>query len=127
MMILIRTQKNGNAITGELYFGDRLICCTLERADKLIPRGLYKVEVNKSPRFSQSRGETVYLPLLYNKDVPATRGIRIHAGNTIDDTAGCVLVGEPLGSEKLQRSRNFETIVTQISKIDSSLLICESF
>lgn len=126
-MILIRTKKNGNAVTGELYFGDRLICCTLERADKLIPRGLYKVEVNKSPKFSKLRGETVYLPLLYNDKVSATRGIRIHAGNTIADTAGCVLVGAYFENNKLQNSRPFEALVTQLCKIDRSLLICESF
>lgn len=126
-MILVRTKKNGNAITGGLYFGDRLICYTLERADKLIPRGLYKVEVNKSPKFSKLRGDTVYLPLLYNDKVAPSRGIRIHAGNTIEDTAGCVLVGGYFANDKLQESRPFETIVTQICKIDRSLLICESY
>lgn len=50
-----------------------------------IAEGRYEVIVNWSNRFKRN------LPLLLN--VPEFQGIRIHAGNTADDTEGCLLVG----------------------------------
>jgi hypothetical protein len=51
-----------------------------------IPFGTYKVEITMSARFKKE------LPLLI--DVPEFEGIRIHAGNTAEDSHGCLLVGE---------------------------------
>lgn len=50
-----------------------------------IPAGRYEVIVSFSQRFRRM------LPLLLR--VPDFEGIRIHGGNTVDDTEGCPLLG----------------------------------
>ena len=51
-----------------------------------IPAGRYAVAVTWSPHLKE------WLPLLLH--VPLFEGIRIHTGNTAQDTRGCILVGE---------------------------------
>ena len=83
---LIRNQPQGKALFGQLYVDGEYFCDTLENTDYAIPTGFYRLRVTMSPRFR------IYLPLL--DGVIGRSGIRIHAGNTIDHTEGCILVGE---------------------------------
>ena len=53
-----------------------------------IPEGRYAVVISWSPKMKK------WLPILLG--VPMFSGIRIHAGNTAKDTAGCILVGQNL-------------------------------
>ena len=85
---------------GELYIEGEMECNTLEDTDRFlenqenekvpkesaIPRGNYKVIIDKSTRFKRD------MPHLLN--VPRFEGVRIHKGNTEEDTEGCILVGE---------------------------------
>jgi len=50
-----------------------------------IPAGVYRVRRTWSPRYQRDMPEVL--------EVPAFRGIRIHSGNSDDDTEGCILPG----------------------------------
>ena len=86
-LVLVRDCRTETAIMGHLLFNGTVICYTLENKAKAIPCGIYNIENSKSPKFKRE------LPLLYNKTVAESRGIRIHSGNTSKDSVGCVLVG----------------------------------
>lgn len=70
-----------------------------------IPCGLYRVTLTHSQRFNR------ILPLV--NDVPGFTGIRIHPGNTFEDTDGCLLPGYEKNGEAVGRSRlAFEELFT---------------
>ena len=119
-LTLSRTVLDPNYTQGRLTAavgGDRIECDTLEPPDRqltqdmdadevrkhkvkgltAIPRGRYLLVVTRSPRFNS------WLPLLIG--VKGFDGIRIHAGNTVKDTAGCILVGQAVGNGILASSR----------------------
>lgn len=65
-----------------------------------IPEGEYEIIINISPRFRRK------LPRLLS--VPGFSGILIHRGNTAEDTAGCILVGENKVKGRLVNSTAYE-------------------
>ena len=104
LLKLIRNAPQGKALFGQLYVDGKSFCDTLENTDYAIPTGFYRLRVTFSPRWQ------VLLPILdgvwgfrkskvesqkskVNETTQRT-GIRIHAGNTIEHTEGCILVGE---------------------------------
>ena len=93
---LLRSAPEGKALFGQLYVDGEYFCDTLENTDYAIPTGFYRLRVTMSPRFR------IYLPIL--DGVIGRSGIRIHAGNTIDHTEGCILVGEREGEQRLLSS-----------------------
>lgn len=121
MLVLVRDIRKGDAILGKLYFNGGLVCYTLENASKAIPCGVYNVQNSKSPKFKRE------LPLLYGYNVAESRGIRIHAGNTSKDSAGCVLVGmgRDTVSGTLTESRLAETMVTMLCRTVRHICISE--
>ena len=109
-LLLERTEKTQTYTAGSLYvvneLGKAYFCDTLEPSlhptnhlrPKAIPAGRYDVAVTWSPRFKR------WLPLLLK--VPHRSGIRIHAGNNPEDTAGCILVGRALLPGHVYNSRS---------------------
>lgn len=107
-LLLKRIAKRETYTIGKLYVDNHLFCDTcedkvrdIEREGKVygktaIPYGTYKVTLKvQSPKYSQRASYDWckgYLPRLLN--VPHFDGILIHAGNTAEDSAGCILVGE---------------------------------
>lgn len=72
-----------------------------------IPAGRYKVIITHSPRFRRP------LPLLL--DVPGFTGVRIHPGNTVADTEGCILPGRIRTTDGVSESRlAFDALYRQI-------------
>jgi len=123
VLILIRRRysEDCKGVFGELFLCGKHICWTLENASKIIPSGFYFVENSKSPKFKRE------LPLLYNKKVPASRGIRIHVGNNaVKDSQGCVLVGMMCNDNELQESKSAETMVTMLCRSIEKLAIVDA-
>lgn len=122
MLVIVRDTFTETAVLGRLFLGGTCICFTLENRSRAIPCGVYNVSNSRSPKFKRE------LPLLYGYNVAESRGIRIHAGNTSKDSAGCVLVGmgrdiAPDGS--LTESRLAETMVTMLCRTVRHVCITE--
>ena len=87
LISLKRETPRGKAVFGRLVVdGGMLAMDTLENLTYAIPDGFYRVRMTYSPRFQE------VLPIL--DGVIGRTGIRIHAGNTIEHTEGCILVGD---------------------------------
>ena len=121
MLVLVRDAYTETAILGRLFVGGTCICYTLENRSKAIPCGTYNIENSNSPKFKRE------LPLIYGYKVAESRGIRIHAGNTSKDSAGCVLVG--MGRDtvegSLTESKLAETMVAMLCRTIKHLTITE--
>lgn len=120
MLVLIRESVSGKAVQGCLFLNDTFIAYTLENADKVIPEGVYNIENSVSPKFKRE------LPLIYNKNVPAKRGVRIHVGNSYKDSSACVLVGMGRKGDKLTESAPAETMVTMLCRNVKKMAIVEA-
>jgi len=91
---------------GKIYIDGEYFCDTLEDktrdlnkdgdlndegegkvyGETAIPYGIYEMILSWSPKFKKE------MPLIIG--VKHFEGIRIHSGNTVKDTLGCILVGE---------------------------------
>lgn len=114
---LVRKTFTDESTVGALSVNGKHECFTLEdkvRAVKIkgataIPAGIYEVTITFSDRFQRP------LPLLLN--VPNFSGIRIHSGNTADDTEGCILVGTTQSKNFIGNSRvAFKALCGKIEK-----------
>lgn len=123
-------RKDGYTI-GKMYVDNTYFCDTLEDTDRglkdsmqvseilakkrkgvtAIPMGKYDILLTFSPKFKR------VLPLLLN--VKCYEGVRIHAGNTVENTEGCLLVGENKEKGKVLNSR------ATLEKLMSVFFECE--
>lgn len=102
---LIRISSQKDSTNGILLIDDKFVCYTLEdeeRANKIyaetaIPRGTYKIKFRTEGGFHnkyKSKFSDIHKGMLELQDVPNFQYILIHVGNTDEDTAGCILVGD---------------------------------
>ena len=105
LISLKRETPRGKAVFGRLVVdGGMLAMDTLENLTYAIPDGFYRVRMTYSPRFQEVLpildgvyGYAVQNGSTLNPIEPRSclrTGIRIHAGNTIEHTEGCILVGD---------------------------------
>lgn len=93
---LVRVSEHKDAMLGVLCLDSRPMFVTLEdrwfdneRMLSCIPAGKYKIKIHNSPRFGR---------VFKVCDVPGRNDILIHAGNTKEDTHGCILLGLMYGT-----------------------------
>lgn len=84
MIILQHSKEYPNL--GKIYADDRFICYSLD--PRVLNPGTYKLQMTYSPKFKTN------LPLITGATVGPERGLRVHAGNTLKDSSGCILVGD---------------------------------
>lgn len=135
---LKRTLKDPSYTIGDLYLNNSLFCKVLEDpirdlnndgdltdngeqkvyGQTAIPKGAYNVIINMSTRFKKE------MPLLLN--VPSFEGVRIHAGNTVADTHGCLLVGMKSGKGNISESKvAFDKLMIELKKYSEITIIIE--
>ena len=121
MLTLIRDVKGDKAVMGKLYLNGAIVCYTLENAAKAIPTGVYLVQNSMSPKFKRE------LPLIWNSGVSSSRGIRMHRGNTVNDSQGCILVGMGRDVKKsfITESSLAETMITMLCRNVTELIVTE--
>jgi len=113
---VIREPSTPGGTFGALYVDGVWLCWTLEDrlregpkvpGDTAIPAGSYPVVLSMSARFRKT------LPEVQN--VPGFSGIRIHSGNTAQDTEGCLLVGQTRISTQICYSKQaLEALMTKL-------------
>ena len=129
-----RFTNNGDTTLGRLYIDNKFECYTLEdepRKEKVygemrIPAGTYDIQLRKEGGFHErylKRFPVFHVGMLWVKDVPGFEYILIHCGNTDDDTAGCLLVGESIDNYTLVNSaKAYENMYKQVA---AALLVGE--
>lgn len=98
--------RDDSRVAGTLRLGG-LALRTLESARHLIPAGRYPLALTVSGR---ARRGSLWTPDPRHRlpeliGVPGRTAIRIHAGNTTANSAGCILVGLRLEGNRLVYSR----------------------
>ena len=134
-LTLKRISKQPTYTIGRLYINNVYFCDTLEDTDRglsqdmtieeikrikvqdetAIPTGEYQVVLSKSPRFKKVLPEIL--------DVPGYTGVRIHSGNTANDSSGCLLVGENKVKGKVINSRNTLQKLMQVLQSENNITL----
>ena len=101
-LTVVRTQFGTDATNGMLFINNIFECYTVEdqyQAVKVmhetcIPEGTYDIEFRKVGGFHErydKRYKNAHYGMLHLQDVPNFTYILLHAGNSSDDSSGCIL------------------------------------
>ena len=124
LLQLEREPSTKKSTSGRLFVDGSFICYTLEDVirdvkvygETAIPAGEYEVRLSHSPRFQKVLPEVL--------EVPNFVGIRIHAGNTAEDSHGCILVGSEQQKDKVLNSRvTLEKLMSILEKATDKITL----
>jgi len=88
---LLRLEESDQGTIGILKIQKEVFCFTLEPPDRLNElnrSSIHPKQYTCRPYLSAKHGQTFQV-----MDVPGRTGILFHAGNKVQDTEGCILVG----------------------------------
>ena len=102
-------EDTDRGLTSEMSVDD--VLAVKVKGQTAIPKGRYEVEMTYSPRFKKQMPHVVA--------VKGFTGVRLHPGNSCDDTEGCILFGENDHIGWISRSRYWTGLLT--SMIESEL------
>lgn len=146
-ILLDRFFKGPKYTVGHLYIDGKYFCDTIEDVDRglldsmplseikakkipsktAIPRGTYKITLDVvSPKYSK---RDYYIKVCKGKvprilNVKGFEGILTHAGNTEEDSAGCIILGENKVKGKVINSRvTFEKFYKELLKDKDNITI----
>ena len=125
-LTLKRTDFTDKSTIGELSVNGKFFCYTIEDKDRnlrsdmdikdivrlkhygitAIPYGLYRVQLTMSNRFKRM------LPILFN--VKGYEGVRLHRGNTAEDSLGCPILGMQKGVNAVYQSTIAEVALVKL-------------
>jgi hypothetical protein len=121
-LVVNRQPSRATCTDGDLFINGAFQCHTLEDVVRerpgvpvaqwkvpgktAIPAGTYKVIIDLSTRFQKM--------MLHVLNVPGFEGVRIHSGNTDQDTEGCLLLGMVRTGDSVQQSKTAVAAVEQI-------------
>ncbi len=112
---VIRFSDNGNSTIGIMAIDGEFCCYTLEdefRYEKVlgetrIPQGTYNIGVRSeggfNGRYLKRFGELFHKGMLQVLDVPGFEYILIHCGNNESHTSGCLLVGDTVNNNTVNK------------------------
>lgn len=112
-LVLLRNVFTDKSTIGDLLIDGNFFCYTLEDVVRLpnqkiygktaISTGKYEVVLSMSNRFKK------LLPELLN--VPNFTGVRMHGGNTSDDTEGCIVLAKTIVNNDLVYGNTTQQLV----------------
>lgn len=112
-LLLLRNVFTDKSTIGDLLVDSNFFCYTLEDVvrkpdekipgETAIPTGKYEVVLSMSNRFKK------LLPELLN--VPNFTGVRMHGGNTSDDTDGCIILARSIINNDLVHGNMTQQLV----------------
>ena len=132
---LTRLTNSVNGTDGKLelfYFQKEIITCvfscsTLEPSVPSLDAGQYILKFSHSPKLSSkepyikiNNGKVPIISSYLKGESIEHRGLRIHCGNTSQDTNGCIIVGSTLGPDTYKLAHSRLTYISLMSFLQSA-------
>jgi len=99
---ILRMEESKEGSLGALRIGKELFCTTLEPPDELNEVGISSIPVGQyvCKRYSSTKYPDTWEII----GVPGRTKVLFHAGNVVEDTRGCVILGQYWGKLREHRA-----------------------